>query len=167
MAGEDSDRELARLLQQLTVETDRFAEVFGEAHGLHRTDLNALVVIMESNRRGEAISPTLLARALHLSASATTAVLDRLEASGHVHRDRDPSDRRRVGLVVAEQARRVGEQFFGPLAREMAHVWTPFTAEERATIARFLAVSIDATVRVRGGLVDPPGGQASTRPTPP
>ena len=74
MANEDSDRELARLLQNLTVETDRFAEVFGETHGLHRTDLNALVVIMESNRTGTPVSPTQLARALHMSASATTAV---------------------------------------------------------------------------------------------
>jgi len=42
---------LVRLLRQLTVETDRFAEMFGEAHGLHRTDLNALVVIMDAGRR--------------------------------------------------------------------------------------------------------------------
>jgi hypothetical protein len=69
MSIEDSDRGLGRLLRQLTVETDRLAEVFGETHGMHRTDLNALVVIMDSSRRGEPISPTQLARALHLSIS--------------------------------------------------------------------------------------------------
>ena len=154
MSIEDSDRGLGRLLRQLTVETDRFAEVFGETHGMHRTDLNALVVIMDSSRRGEPISPTQLARALHLSASATTAVLDRLEGAGHVYRDRDPSDRRRVGLLVADQALRVGEQFFTPLGTEMSRVWATFTAAERATIERFLTMSIEATVRVRASLLD-------------
>ena len=149
VAEEYSDRELARLLRQLTVETDRFAEVFGEAHGMHRTDLNALVVIMDSARRGDPVSPTSLARALHLSASATTAVLDRLEASGHVVRGPDPSDRRKVGLSMADTALELGEQFFRPLANELKATWTEFTETERATIARFLALSIEATVRVR------------------
>ncbi len=152
MGERDSDRELGRLLRQLTVETDRFVEVFGEAHGLHRTDLDALVVIMDSNRRGEPVSPTVLARALHLSASATTAVLDRLEAAGHVLRGPDPSDRRKVGLTMAPTATELGEQFFRPLANELTATWTEFTEAQRETIARFLALSIEATIRVRATL---------------
>lgn len=149
MVERHADRELGRLLRQLTVETDRFTEVFGEAHGLHRTDLNALVVIMDSARRGEPASPTSLARALHLSASATTAVLDRLEAAGHVVRGPHPSDRRRVGLTMADTAVELGGQFFRPLADELKTAWTAFTEAERDTIARFLSLSIDATIRVR------------------
>lgn len=149
MVEEHSDRGLARLLRQLTVETDRFSEVFGEAHGMHRTDLNALVVIMDSERRGNPVSPTSLARALHMSASATTAVLDRLEAAGHVVRGPDPSDRRKVGLTMAGRALELGEQFFRPLANEMKASWAGFTEAERETIARFLVLSIEATVRVR------------------
>jgi DNA-binding MarR family transcriptional regulator len=147
-----SDRELGRLLRQLTVETDRFVEVFGDAHGLHRTDLNALVVIMDGNRRGEPVSPTTLARALHLSASATTAVLDRLEAAGHVLRGPDPSDRRKVGLTMADTATALGEQFFRPLADELKESWGEFTDAQRETIARFLVLSIEATIRVRATL---------------
>lgn len=162
MAEEDPDRVLGRLLRQLTVESDRFAEVFGETHGLHRTDLNALVVIMDSATRGETITPGRLARALHLSASATTAVLNRLEAAGHVVRDRDPGDRRRVGLVMAERATRLGHEFFRPLGAELSRAWVEFTDDERATITRFLTASIDATIRVRADIVDQarPDGEA-------
>jgi DNA-binding MarR family transcriptional regulator len=149
MAEEYSDGELARLLRQLTVETDRFSEVFGEAHGMHRTDLNALVVIMDGERQGHPVSPTSLARALHLSASATTAVLDRLESAGHVARGPDPSDRRKIGLTMAATALELGERFFRPLASEMKASWAEFTPVERETVARFLVLSIEATVRVR------------------
>ncbi|HEU5469683.1 MAG TPA: MarR family transcriptional regulator [Actinophytocola sp.] len=150
-----SDAELAQLLRQLVVETDRFAEMFGAAHGMHRTDLNALTVIMDAARRGAPMSPSQLAAALHLSASATTAVLDRLEAAGHLHRDRDPTDRRRVELVMADHAMQLGQRFFTPLGAELAEAWATLTARERRTIARFLAASIDATVRVRTRLVQP------------
>lgn len=153
--GTGSDGVLGRLLRQFSVESDRFAEVFSELHGMHRTDLNALVVIIDADRRDAPISPSLLAKALHLSASATTAVLDRLEAAGHIVRDRDQGDRRRVGLRPARQATELGGRFFRPLAAELARTWTVFSPDERATIERFLALTIDTTVQVRGAMADP------------
>lgn len=157
-ARPESDLALVRLMRQLNVETDRFAEMFGEAHGLHRTDLNAMVVIMDAARRGERISPGELARALHLSASATTAVLDRLEEAGHVHRDRSAHDRRRIHLDLPASTLRLGEQLFRPLGVELSRAWAVFGPEERATILRFLQLSIDTTVDVRTRLLtDPPG----------
>lgn len=155
------DEALVRLLRQLTVETDRFAEMFGEAHGMHRTDLNALVVIMHAAHRGESVSPGQLAKALHMSASATTAVLDRLEAAGHVARDRSPRDRRRIELLMPDETWRIGEKFFRPLGEEMSMVWQEFDEDERATIARFLTVSIEATVRTRARIT---GDPLSNRP---
>ena len=148
----ESNRELGRLLRQLIVENDRFAEVFAEAHGMHRTDVNALIVIMDSHRRGEPVSPTSLARALQLSAPATTALLNRLEAAGHVTRDRDPADRRRVGLAMASTAMALGEQFFRPLADELSRAWSDYTDEQLATVQQFLKASIEATIRVRTGV---------------
>lgn len=148
-----SDAALVRLLRRFSVESDRFVEILGQANRLHRTDMNALVVIMEATRRGEPISPGQLARALHLSASATTALLDRLEQSGHVTRYRDPGDRRRVELLMPEGSMREGEQFFRPLGAEYSRAWARFTDQERATIAAFLAATIEATVTVRATLV--------------
>jgi DNA-binding MarR family transcriptional regulator len=149
--GESHDL-LSQLLRQLTVEVDQFAEIFGQRHGLHRTDLNALVVIMDAARRGTPISPGRLAEALHLSASATTAVLDRLEVAGHVRRDRHPTDRRKIALIITDHARRLGRDFFLPLDRELAKAWAGLTAAQRQTVARFLQASIDATIRVRAEL---------------
>jgi DNA-binding MarR family transcriptional regulator len=144
-----SDAGLVRLLRQFNVESDQLTQVFGTAHGLHRTDMNALVLVMEATRRGESISPSELARALSLSASATTAVLDRLADAGHIRRDRHQADRRRVELLVSEEAMRVAERFFRPLGHELSHAWRGLSDEQRAVVAGFLSASIEATIRVR------------------
>ncbi|AGM06849.1 MarR family transcriptional regulator [Amycolatopsis keratiniphila] len=151
-AGQVTDDLLVLLLRQLTVESDRFAEMFGEKHGLHRTDLNALAVIMDAARMGAPMSPSTLASALHLSASATTAVLDRLERAGHLHRDRSATDRRKVELRMHEKAREIGAEFFMPLGKRYAEAWREMGEDERRTVVRFLRGTIAATVEVRGRL---------------
>ncbi|GAB4005677.1 hypothetical protein GCM10029992_54260 [Glycomyces albus] len=98
------DLDLIRLFRAATAASDRFAERFGASHGLHRTDLNALEAIMDAARRGAPMSPSVLAAETGLSPSATTALIDRLEASGHVERVRTGGDRRRVTLAMSEAA---------------------------------------------------------------
>ncbi|GAA3856509.1 MarR family transcriptional regulator [Saccharothrix violaceirubra] len=137
---------LVRLLRQLTVETDRIVELFGERQGMHRTDLNALALIMDAP---EALSPGRLAEAMHLSASATTSVIDRLEAAGHIRRTRSDQDRRRIELEVRTEARESGRGHFGPLDAAFTKAWADFTDDERAVAARFLTASIEAMVSAR------------------
>src|SRR4051794_41815725 len=47
-------RELALLLRRLTVELDAVGQRFAELHGLGRTDVRALVAVMDAARRGGA-----------------------------------------------------------------------------------------------------------------
>lgn len=139
-----TDLDLTRLLQTLTVESDRYAERFGARHGLHRTDVNALALILDAARRGDPLSPTALARELELSPSATTSLIDRLEALGHVERTRPAGDRRRVALEVPEAALEEGRRMFVPLAAAFAEAWTGFDLAEREVVARFLEASMEA-----------------------
>jgi DNA-binding MarR family transcriptional regulator len=139
-----TDLDLTRLLQTLTVESDRYAERFGARHGLHRTDVNALALVLDAARRGEPMSPSALAKELGLSPSATTALIDRLEALGHVERARPADDRRRVALTVPDTALDEGRRMFVPLAKAFADSWAGFTPAEREVVARFLDVSTEA-----------------------
>lgn len=145
---------LVRLLRQLTVETDRFAEIFGEKQQMHRTDLNALALIMDARWKDAPMSAGKLAEAMHLSASATTSVLDRLEAAGHVQRARSAHDRRKVELHVHDKALDLGRAFFTPLSESLTTAWAGFGEEDKAVIARFLEASIDATASARADLVE-------------
>ncbi|SDF77427.1 DNA-binding transcriptional regulator, MarR family [Lentzea fradiae] len=147
MSDATDDYDLSMLLRGLVLESNRFLEIFSAAHSLHPTDMTALNLIMTS-----AMTPGTLAKALNLSASATTSVLDRLERAGHVVRERDPGDRRRVELRVLTEARALAATFFEPLARGYAAAWSGMTAEERQVVARFLTATIEATAEVRSAL---------------
>ena len=56
--SEDAARarqELALLLRRLNVELDAVGQRFAQLHGLNRTDVRALVAIMDAARQGEAV----------------------------------------------------------------------------------------------------------------
>lgn len=106
---------LVHLLRSVAVELDLRAAAFATEHGLHPTDLRALIALLDAERAGEPITPGRLGTRVHLNSPATTAVIDRLEALGFVTRERDPHDRRRVLIIVSQEAKTLGWSFFGPL----------------------------------------------------
>lgn len=71
------------------------------------------------------------------SASAT-ALVDRLEAAGHVERRRHPSDRRRLVVVPTDQSDQAAGAVFAPLAAELEEAAAELSPEERAVVARYL-----------------------------
>jgi hypothetical protein len=84
---------------------------------------------------------------LHLSSPATTALIDRLDKSGHVVRERQGTDRRQVQLRMTPKAYRDGGAMFRPLAGQMGAAMAEFTADELLVATRFLNAMIEATVR--------------------
>lgn len=137
------------MMRALNVESDRFAERFAALHGLHRTDLNALVVILDAARAGTPLTPGGLGAALTLSPPATTALIDRLAHAGHVERRRSDTDRRKIEVTLNEQAAELARHFFAPLGRHLTAAIEAFTAEERRIIGRFLESGIKATAAAR------------------
>ena len=112
-------RELALLLRRLTVELDAVGQRFAEVHGLNRTDVRALVAIMDAARGGEALTAGRLGAAVDLSSASVTALLDRLEKVGHIRRTKDADDRRRVVLEMSDSAMAAGAEHFGGLQRDL------------------------------------------------
>jgi DNA-binding MarR family transcriptional regulator len=159
--------ELVRLLQGCASESVLVGQVFAERHGLHPTDLNAMLAVLQADLEGSPLTPGRLGARLGLSSGATTAVVDRLERLGHVLRTREDSDRRRVTLRYGDTAAAVGRQFFGPLGDRMDAMLAGFSDAELDVVLRFLAVTTEMLGRHREseqGLVrsDPGGpGQAS------
>src|SRR5918994_2752832 len=97
-------QELALLLRRLNVELDAVGRRFAERQGLNRTDVRALVAIMDAARRGEALTAGRLGEAVDLRSASVTALVDRLERVGHVRRGRDARGRGRIGLGMSGAA---------------------------------------------------------------
>lgn len=105
---------LVHLLRSVAVDLDLQAAAFAAEHGLHPTDLRALIALLDAERAGEPMTPGRLGVRLHLNSPAVTAVIDRLQALGFLTRERDTRDRRRVLLVVSQEAKSLGWSFFRP-----------------------------------------------------
>ncbi|MGY1723885.1 MarR family winged helix-turn-helix transcriptional regulator [Blastococcus sp. SYSU DS0533] len=131
-------QELALLLRRLTVELDAVGQRFAGLHGLGRTDVRALVAVMDAARRGEALTAGGLGAAVELSSASVTALVDRMERAGHLRRVRDSEDRRRVTLQMSDAAMAAGAAFFGGLQRDLLAAMEEFSDDELAVVRRFL-----------------------------
>lgn len=145
--------DLIDALRTYNVESDVFVDGFARAHGLGRSDLNAIMWISVGSGSGDPITVGELAQRLRLSPAAATALVDRLENVGHVRRDRDPGDRRRVTVRMSETAMRVAAAFFVPLGVTMNEAAARFTPEElarTAEIVRALTTAVTAAGQAPG-----------------
>ena len=131
--------EIVNLLRSYSIEAQHVAQAFAQRHGLHHTDLRALMAVMHAEGRGDPLTPGRLGEALGLSSGATTAAIDRLERTGHLRRSRESADRRVVHLRYGEPGMAVALAFFGPLGRRTDEVMAGFSDEELATVHRFMA----------------------------
>lgn len=152
----DERQELLLLLRRLTVELDAVGQRFAGLHGLGRTDVRAMVVIMDAARRGDAVTAGALGRAVDLSSASVTALVDRLERAGHVRRVRDADDRRRVALEMSESAMAAGAEFFGGLNRDLLAATAGYPDEELAVVRRFLE-EMAAVIERHARAAEPPG----------
>jgi DNA-binding MarR family transcriptional regulator len=162
---DSAPQSLIRLLQDFTLEANRYVDTAGARNDMHRTDLNALAVIMRHTAKGLVVTPGVLRKELHLSSPATTALIDRLDNSGHVVRERHASDRRQVQLRMTPKAFRDGGAMFMPLSRHMGTAMAAFSTEELELVTRFMTAMVEATVAARHEGSD--GGPASPALRPP
>ncbi|MCZ1018031.1 MarR family transcriptional regulator [Streptomyces noursei] len=136
--------DLVHLLREVTLQLDLAGGEFAARNGLHRTDLRALIALLDAARAGEELTAGRLGARLGLNSAGTTALVDRLERLGHLRRVRDTRDRRRVLLVVDPRAVTLGQSFFGPLIARTLALLDSFEPGERAAIRRFLTGVRDA-----------------------
>jgi DNA-binding MarR family transcriptional regulator len=149
MHDHDASRQLVSLLRALTVELDLLGADFARSNRLHPTDVRALIALVEAERAGDALTPGRLAQHLGLDSSTVTALVDRMERLGHLQRQRDPADRRRVLLRLEDQAHELGWSFFGPLIGEAVTAMQAFDEAELATVDRFLRTMAEVVATIR------------------
>lgn len=83
------------------------------------------------------IGPSELARRLQMTSGAMTALVDRLEESGHVVRERHPADRRRVLVKRTRQADDDLTEEIAPLAMQIVELTESLDDAERQAVGRF------------------------------
>ncbi|MCM0678930.1 MarR family transcriptional regulator [Micromonospora phytophila] len=153
--------EITNNLRRYSVDAQHVGHAFAGLHGLNATDLHALIAVMDAELLGDPITPGRLGEQLNLSSGSVTALIDRLERAGHIRRDRDATDRRKVLLHYADRGAALAMEFFQPLGSRTDAVMAGFGDDELEVVHRFMA-AMSASLREHRDAV-----RAAPRPEPP
>ena len=130
-AGAEANLELARRL------------------GIGLTDLHAMNHIFSG---GVPIGPVELGQRLGIRSASATALVDRLEHSGHVRRQPHPDDRRRVALVPSEQSAIRTMAAMAPMLAGIEAAAAKLSDTEKDAVTRFLTDAAEVMrAYARGG----------------
>src|ERR1044072_417964 len=99
---------------------------------------------MVADAAGTPLTAGELRRQMGMSGAAITYLVERMIASGHVRRDSDPDDRRKVILRVADHGLGVAGQFFAPLADHTTRAMAAISDDDIAAAHRTFATLIEA-----------------------
>jgi len=127
-------RPATRALREILEVSEEFSARMGRHLSVNPTDLSAMEHLIMAGPLG----PSELARRLGVTPPAATAVVDRLEALGHVSRTTNPADRR--GVVVTPTPASVAQAIgmLMPMVTDIDAVLDSFSAAEQAVITDYL-----------------------------
>ena len=107
--------------------------------GLSTSELQALRHLVDQSR-----GPVELSHLLGVTSAASSGVVDRLEARGHVHRSPHPDDGRRTEVQVTDSGREEVDNVMRPVLDRLAEADGALDDDERAVVQRYLTSVTEA-----------------------
>ena len=148
---------IAADVRAMTAESDQIGRHFAGRHDVAANDFRALLHVMVAETSGAPLTAGELRQRMGMSGAAITYLVERMIASGHLRRESDPADRRKVILRVADHGMHVARGFFTPLAEHTRHALAGVSDEDLAAAHRTFTAVIDAMRAFRDELDAMPG----------
>ena len=104
-------------LREMTSEADWITRVFAAQNSMTPNDFRALLFVMMAETAGTQLTAGELRRQMGLSGAAITYLVERMTETGHIRREADPKDRRKVILRYADHGMQVALAFFQKLSQ--------------------------------------------------
>ena len=99
-------------LRELTSQSDRIARTFAEQNNVSANEFRALLFVMIAEMNGVRLTAGDLRKQMGLSGAAITYLVERMAEVGHLRRETDPTDRRKVILRYGEHGMGIARAFF-------------------------------------------------------
>jgi DNA-binding MarR family transcriptional regulator len=121
-----------------------------DSMGMGETDLLALRYLLRAQQQGRRMTPKELSLSLGISSASTTILVDRLQKSGHVLREKHPTDRRSIVIVATPASDLEVRDTLGEMHKRMVDIADRLDGDDAEAVFRFLMSMRDAV-----GFVDP------------
>ncbi len=108
---------------------------------------------MVAETAGTPITSGELRQRMGLSGAAITYLVDRMMASGHITRESDPADRRKVILRYSDSGSATARSFFAPLGAHTHDAMADLPDADLASASRVFSALIEAMRRYQYDLV--------------
>ena len=148
---------IAADVRAMTAESDQIGRHFAGRHEVAANDFRALLHIMVGETSGTPLTAGDLRHRMGVSGAAITYLVERMIASGHVRRESDPADRRKVILRVADHGMQVAHGFFTPLGEHTRLAMADIPDKDLAAAHRTFTAVIEAMRKFRSELDASPG----------
>lgn len=135
--------QLYALGEVVSTETALFHQAAAAKYGLGITDVKTLSVLMQEGP----MTAGRLAQRLSLTTGAVTNVIDRLQRRGYVSRAPDPDDRRKVIVIVNQEALASSGNVYLSIGQAFSELFETYSSEELEFLVRFYQASIELNRR--------------------
>jgi DNA-binding MarR family transcriptional regulator len=126
-----------------------------ESMSMGENELLVLRYLLKAAGQERQVSPSEITRYLGVSTASTTAIIDRLEKSGHVTRIPHPTDRRSIHIVATAASDEEVRATLGAMHTRMMSAVVDMTPEESAAVVACLGRLQDAVDQVDPHPVEP------------
>ena len=109
------EKALGSDLRILTSESDWVLRSFATQHNMVPNDFRAMLLVIMAAVAGKPLSAGDLRRQMGLSGAAITYMVERMTELGHLLREADPTDRRKVILRCSDRGMDLARSFFAKM----------------------------------------------------
>lgn len=141
---EQLERSLLRDIGDLTSAVDSASRDFAAQHELSYNDFRALVFTAFADAAGHSLSAGELRGRIGLSGAAVSYLIDRMTATGYLRTMGDPSDGRKVILVLTDRGTAVIRKFLAEVAEHCHRALEALSDGELAAAHRTFATMLGA-----------------------
>lgn len=146
------EQQISAYLRVMTAESEQIGRSFAVVHDVRPTDFRALLHVMVAETAGAPVTSGELRQRMGLSGAAITYLVDRMMASGHITRESDPGDRRKVILRYSDSGLATARAFFAPLGTHTREAMQDLPDADLAAAGRVFAALIEAMRRYQADL---------------
>lgn len=146
------EQQISAYLRVMTAESEQIGRAFAAVHDVRPTDFRALMHVMVAETAGEPVTSGELRQRMGLSGAAITYLVDRMMASGHITRESDPADRRKVILRYSDSGLATARAFFAPLGSHSHDAMAELPDSDLMAASRVFTALIEAMRRYQDDL---------------